>query len=130
VNGVQNVKGLERRREFLGFNGTDCEAIIDLGSTQQIDSIKAHALEAVTNWIWRPKFMQVSVSTDGTTFTDLGGTDNFEAKSINGNGIMTLQQSATARYVKIKLVNYGIIPENRVGAGNKAWLFVDEIEIN
>jgi len=43
---------------------------------------------------------------------------------------MSVQQTATARYIKIKLVNYGTIPENYVGVGNKAWLFVDEIEVN
>jgi hexosaminidase len=43
---------------------------------------------------------------------------------------MTVQQPATARYIKIKLVNYGIIPENNSGVGNKAWLFVDELEVN
>ena len=130
VNGVQNVKGMGNRKEFLGFSGTDCEAIIDLGTTQQINNVKAHVLEVISNWIWRPKFMQVSISTDGTTFTDMGKTDKFEANGANGNGIMTIQQSATARYIKIKLGNYGTIPENYVGVGNKAWLFVDEVEVN
>jgi hexosaminidase len=74
--------------------------------------------------------MQVWVSTDGTNFTDMGNTDKFEANGSNGNGQLTVQQAVTARYVKIKLQNYGTIPENHVGVGNKAWLFVDEIEIN
>jgi hexosaminidase len=130
VNGVQNVKGMGNRKEFLGFSGTDCEAVIDLGSTQQIKNIKAHVLEVISNWIWRPKFMQVWVSTDGTNFTDMGNTDKFEANGSNGNGQLTVQHAVTARYVKIKLQNYGTIPENHVGVGNKAWLFVDEIEVN
>ena len=130
VNGVQNVKGMGNRKEFLGFSGTDCEAVIDLGSTQQINNVKAHVLEVISNWIWRPKSMQVSISTDGTTFTDMGSTDKFEPGGPNGNGIMTVQQTASARYIKIKLVNYGTIPENYVGVGNKAWLFVDELEVN
>jgi hexosaminidase len=130
VNGVQNVKGMGNRKEFLGFNGPDCEATIDLGSIQQISDVKAHVLEVISNWIWRPKSMQVSVSGDGTTFTEVGNTDKFEPTGTNGNGIMTIQQPVSARYVKIKLENYGTIPENYVGAGNKAWLFVDEIEVN
>jgi len=130
INGVQNNKGIGKRKEFLGFSGTDCEAIIDLGTTQQITNVKAHVLEVISNWIWRPKFMQVSISSDGKTFTDMGKTDKFEANGANGNAIMTVQQTATARYIKIKLVNYGTIPENYVGVGNKAWLFVDEIEVN
>jgi hexosaminidase len=130
VNGIQNVKGMGNRKEFLGFSGTDCEAVIDLGSTQQITNVKAHVLEVISNWIWRPKSMQVSISSDGTNFTDMGKTDKFDQNGTNGNGIMTVQQSVSARYVKVKLVNYGTIPENYVGVGNKAWLFVDEIEVN
>jgi len=130
VNGVQNEKGIGRRKEFLGFNGTDCEATIDLGSMQQVSNIKAHVLEVISNWIWRPKSMQVSISTDGTTFTEMGNTDKFESNGPNGNGTMTVQKSANARYVKIKLGNYGTIPKNYVGVGNKAWLFVDELEVN
>ena len=29
--------------------------------------------------------------------------------------------------LKITIPNYGIIPEERQGAGHKAWLFIDEI---
>jgi len=130
VNGVQNVKGMGNRKEFLGFSGTDCEAVIDLGSSQQISNVKAHVLEVISNWIWRPKLMHVSVSTDGTNFTDMGNTDKFEPNGTNGNGQLSVQQAVTARYVKIKLQNYGSIPENYVGVGNKAWLFVDELEVN
>jgi len=97
---------------------------------QQVSNIKAHVLEVISNWIWRPKSMQVSISTDGTTFTEMGNTDKFESNGPNGNGTMTVRKSANARYVKIKLGNYGTIPKNYVGVGNKAWLFVDELEVN
>jgi len=130
VNGVQNVKGMGNRKEFLGFSGTDCEAVIDLGSAQQINNVKAHVLEVISNWIWRPRSMQVSISADGTNFTDMGKTDKFEPNGTNGNGVMTIQQPVSARYIKIKLGNYGKIPESYVGVGNNAWLFVDEVEVN
>jgi hexosaminidase len=130
VNGIQNEKGLDKSKEFLGFSGIDCEALIDLGSAQAINNVKAHVLEQTSSWIYCPKFMQVLISTDNNTYTEMGITDRFE---MNGavNGIMTVQQkSVSARYIKIKLGNYGGIPENNPGAGNKAWLFVDEIEVN
>jgi hexosaminidase len=38
--------------------------------------------------------------------------------------------TAPARYVKVVVKNWGKIPDGNAGAGNKAWLFVDEIEIN
>jgi hexosaminidase len=131
VNGVQNEKGLEKPREFLGFNGTDCEAVIDLGSSQNITSVKAHVFEQTQSWIYRPKNLQISISTDGTNYTDAGTTTDVQFNTNNQNAVMALQlNSASARFIKIKLGNYGLIPANNPGAGNKAWLFVDEIEVN
>ncbi|HEV8284365.1 MAG TPA: beta-N-acetylhexosaminidase [Chitinophagaceae bacterium] len=132
VNGVQNEKGLLRSREFLGFNGTDCEALIDLGSVQQISNVKAHIFEQTPSWIWRPKFFQVLISPDNNTYTEMGISDEVQFNdSTKRNGIMIVQQKSVAtRYIKIKLGNYGPIPEGNPGAGNKPWLFVDEIEVN
>ena len=131
VNGVQNEKGLEKPREFLGFNGTDCEAVIDLGSVQQISDVKAHVFEEISSWIWRPKYFQVLISPDDKTYTEMGMTDVIQLHETKSNGVMTVQQkSVAARYLKIKLGNYGFIPEGSPGSGNKAWLFVDEIEVN
>jgi hexosaminidase len=31
--------------------------------------------------------------------------------------------------VKLKIINFGIIPEGNTGAGNKPWTFIDEIII-
>ncbi|MEZ4985307.1 MAG: hypothetical protein R2795_09775 [Saprospiraceae bacterium] len=35
-----------------------------------------------------------------------------------------------ARYLRITATNYGIIPSGRQGAGNAAWLFVDEVVVD
>jgi hexosaminidase len=35
-----------------------------------------------------------------------------------------------ARYVKVVIKHWGEIPKGNPGAGSKAWLFIDEIEIN
>jgi hexosaminidase len=132
VNGVQNEKGLTRSIEILGFGGTDCEAVIDLGNVQQISNVKAHIFEQTESWIWRPKYFQVLISKDDKIYTEMGMTDVLQFNdSTNRNGIMTIQQkSVAARYIKIKLGNYGVIPDGNPGAGNKPWLFVDEIEVN
>ncbi len=51
VNGVQNEKGLARSREFLGFNETDCEAIIDLGKISSVRNVIIHSLKQTGSWI-------------------------------------------------------------------------------
>jgi len=132
VNGVQNEKGMARSKEFLGFSGTDCEAVIDLGKPEMIKEIIAHTLEQKGSWIYAPSGMQVWLSDDAENFRELPlNSSNLLFTRSDPNGmIKALVPEKKARYVKIRLANAGTIPEGNPGAGNKAWLFTDEIEIN
>ena len=128
VNGIQNEKGLLRSKEFLGFNGTDCEALINLDSFQTVTSVTVHVFQQQGSQIWPPLSMEAFSSDDGQYFSSLGKTDKFTVTN-GGNGTMTVKGTNTGRFVKVLLKNRGTIPEGNPGAGNKAWLFVDEIEI-
>lgn len=131
VNGIQNDKGMDKPREWLGFFGTDCEARIDLGSAKQISNVKVHIYEQTLYSVYRPRFFQVLISTDSVNYTEMGTTDVVEFNANKHNGVMMVQQkSVTARYIKIKLGNINVIPASNPGAGNKAWLFTDELEVN
>lgn len=132
VNGVQNEKGLAKSTELLGFSGTDCEAVIDFGKIQAISNIKVHCLQETGSWIWRPLSVEIQVSSDGKRYEFAGMTDDF-ITTIKGlkKGIMNINfTNASARYLKVIVKNWGEIPPDEPGAGNKAWLFVDEIEVN
>jgi hexosaminidase len=132
VNGIQNEKGLQKSKEFLGFPGTDCEAVIDLGKEEKISNVVVHCLREAGSWILRPLTVEVFVSNNGTDFSSAGLTDDFNIKTRGlETGTMKVEvRSTNARYVKVVVKNWGDIPEGNPGAGNKAWLFVDEIEIN
>ena len=130
VNGMQNDRGLSRSGEFLGFLGTDCKAIIDLGKKDSIHNVVVHLLNQESSWIWRPQYVEVLSSLDGQNFKPIKMTDVFILSGRN-NGTMKIQfNPKSARYIKVVVKNWGKIPEGNPGAGNKAWLFVDEIEIN
>ncbi len=132
VNGVINEKGFARTKEFLGFNGTNCEAVLDLGSKLEISSVVVHILNRTSSWIWRPQTAEVFGSDDGNTWHSLKLTDDFiEDKNGTGHGKMKMEFNKTmARFVKVVVTNWGDIPAGYPGVGNKAWLFVDEIEVN
>jgi hexosaminidase len=132
VNGVINEKGFAKSREFLGFNGTNCEAVIDLGSSQLVSFVVVNTLNRISSWIWRPLTAEVFGSGDGQSWTLLKLTDNFQEKMDGtGKGMMTMSFKATyARYVKVVVTNWGEILYGNPGVGNKAWLFVDEIEVS
>ncbi|HMK25307.1 MAG TPA: family 20 glycosylhydrolase, partial [Chitinophagaceae bacterium] len=132
VNGVINEKGFARSREFLGFNGTNCEAVIDLGILEPISYVAVNTLNRTSSWIWRPLTAEVFGSADGINWNSLKLTDDFEeTKDGTGKGKMVMSFKATyVRYVKIVVTNWGNIPAGNPGAGSKPWLFVDEIEVN
>ncbi|HOZ68349.1 MAG TPA: beta-N-acetylhexosaminidase [Chitinophagaceae bacterium] len=131
VNGVQNVKGLAKSKEFLGFSGADCEAVIDLGKEEMVSKAVVHTLRQTGSWIWQPLVTEVFVSSDGSNYESAGLSDDFKI-TIKGleKGTMKVEfQPRKARYIKLLVKNWGEIPAGEPGAGNKAWLFVDEIEL-
>ena len=130
VNGIQNKNSLLRANEFIAFSGEDCEAVIDLGTSQDISKVTIHTLHQKDGWIWHPAAVEIAGSADGKNFTSLGLTDEFK-KAENNTGTMTvtLVKAANTRFVKVLAKNRGPIPDNEPGDGNRAWLFVSEIEV-
>ena len=129
VNGVWNEKGLARSKEILGFSGDDLEAVIDIGKSQRVSNVIVHSLSSGGSWVYPPKYAEVFISSDGKKFTSVGKSENFVTTTgTNGTVTVSFTQVAT-RFVKILVKNLGIVPEGNRGAGNKAWLFVDEIEV-
>ena len=133
VNGVQNEKGMAKSSEFLGFNGTDMDATIDLGKDMQVSKITLHTLKQNGSWIYLPSRVEVSYIPyyDSTTISndqpiELVTVDIKQEDDINKIEII---KEKFCRYIHIRAVNYGLIPSGKTGAGNQAWLFVDEIEV-
>ena len=83
---------------------------------------------AENSWIHLPKSIKVMVSTDGKTFTEMKSMNRDEI--VKQNRAMELSfDKTTARYVKVIAENRGKIPAGFNGAGEDAWLFVDEISV-
>ncbi|MBS4063626.1 MAG: beta-N-acetylhexosaminidase [Chitinophagaceae bacterium] len=127
VNGIINEKGRERAHEILGFSGTDCEAVIDLGKQDTISNVTAHIFSQPSSWIWPPSSFTVQTSMDGINFNaivDVG------PPVLNENKVQLNFPAQITRYIKVFIKNKGIIPEGNPGAGKNAWLFVSEIMVN
>src|SRR5205085_869330 len=128
--GIQNTKGVSRGREFLGWSGGDCEAIIDLGKPQSINNVVIHTLSQGGSWVYPPQSTEVFISKDGNEYTSAGSTTEYKPTQ-GPNGVMTVDFSPSeARFVKLVVKSVGTISEGKAGAGNPAWLFVDEVEVN
>ena len=126
VDGIQNTKGMSKSSQFLGFSGTDLIAKIDLGEIVSIDSVKIHVFEQIVSWIYRPSQVSIFESNDGLDYKLSAILSEPEGKS---NLIYKLVKPTKSRFLKIMVQNFGMIPSGMPGAGNKAWLFADEIEV-
>ena len=126
---IDNLRGKVNYR-IGGWQGflSDCEVIIDLRENKSITTVGAGVLEYISSWILFPKGMEVSVSTDGKTYKPFG-TITARSEKNEEPRILDLEVAgkAKARYVKVKIKNYGLLPEWHISAGDQSWLFVDEV---
>jgi hexosaminidase len=128
VNGVYSNKGLSYT-DWLGWIGDDMEAIIDLGQNTQVSSVKLHTIEQNGSWVYLPQFVEVFVSSDGKNFKSAGKASQLVGDTLTMGWINVTFPATSARYIKVFAKNYGTIPDGKAGAGNKAWLFADEIQV-
>jgi predicted alpha-1,2-mannosidase len=115
---------------WQGFEGKDMEVIIDLGRTMPVFRITAGFLQSLAVWIFHPVQVSFSISMDGKEFRMMEVIDNYPDRSTMTDGVRyfsTLVLGNKARYVKVKAQSIGLCPGWHHGAGNKAWLFADEI---
>ena len=125
VDAVQNSLGMVRSSQFLGFNGRDMEAVIDLGKKTRLKEIILHAFEQTGSWIYRPKEVIFLHSPDGRIFTPF---TEFITITGSKNLQYRLQVATKTRFIKIIARNPGMIADGLPGAGHNAWIFFDEIE--
>jgi len=117
---------------WLGFEGEDLEAIIDLGEETAIREISADFLQDIQSWVFLPKLFTASYSTDGEQFTKFGTVENITPDNKSGAFIQDYTipaEGIKARYIKVKAESLKTCPAWHIGAGKKSWIFTDEIVI-
>ena len=130
INGAKADKSGIGSEEWLGWQGPDMEAVIDLGKAQSISSVNLHVLDQQPSWVYLPQYVEAFASADGKNWKSLGKTSE-AIKEENNAASVTIPFTVTmARFVKVFARNYGTIAAGNPGAGSKAWLFVDEIGVN
>jgi len=116
--------------KWLGFEADDLDATIDLKKPVKSSQITTRFLQKEDSWIFPPTEVQIQVSLDGKTFTDLQ-TENTKIKAEGGVAYLHLHkgfvENKAIRYVRVYAKSITFCPEWHPGNGNKAWLFVDEI---
>lgn len=133
VNGVWGNDTNFKSGHWLGFNGTDLEAVIDLGKLTSVSRAAIHCIVEKGYWIFDARAFEVSVSTDGSTYQPVAVEQYAAATEQTPNEVVThtLQFAPTpARYVKVKVTSEHSNPAWHPGKGYAGFLFVDEVEID
>jgi hexosaminidase len=126
VDGIQNARGMSKSAQFLGFWGDDLDATIDLGRPEKIHQVSLRTFEQEASWIYKPGDVVLYYSLDGVEFKNqLQPTVTTDS----GHHLYGFACAFEAQFIRIVARNAGTIPEGKPGAGNKTWLFADEIEI-
>ena len=135
INGISGSDSRYGDKEWLGFWGDDVEITIDFDEPIEINAIKTRFHNGNGQWIYAPKEIElIYLLEEGSKVIDL----NRRQLQLRDNKILELDCEfpkpenlvIKVKTLTLKIPNYGIIPEGKQGAGNKAWTFIDEIIVN
>jgi len=119
--------------EWQGYQAQDFVATIDLQKETEIKKVGGGFLQVARSWIWMPTRIEFEVSSEGTNFTKVADIKtDIDAKDMEPkirDYVQTISP-VRARYVRVRAYNLGKIPAWHPGAGDAAFIFVDEILIN
>lgn len=124
---IGNVKQLGKT--WLGFEGKDVVATIDMGTKTDFSEIYFNTLENKGSWIHLAKSAKIFVSDNSKDFKIIKEIGKEDIQNAKGEIRLQLGKQST-RYLKVMIENAGIIPAGNPGADSNAWLFVDEIGVN
>jgi hypothetical protein len=131
VNGILGSDNFQDGN-WQGYEGEDLDLIIDLKRLRKVSKVSFAFLQDFGNWIFLPEEVEVSFSIDSNEYSEVNiiGSDSIsEHESLAISKFSFETKGEKVRYIKIKAKNVGEIPSWHPGAGEKAWLFTDEIII-
>jgi hexosaminidase len=114
-------------QQWLGFAGKDLDVLIELKKPEQISRVSTQFLRYHWQRMWEPVQLEIFTSRDGKKFDRVYRQDRFPVNGINA--VKAVFGKRTARFIRIRAKNKGIIPTGEYGQGNAALLLVDEVSV-
>jgi len=127
-------KGTNRYNDGIwqAVQGQNMEAVVDLGSEQDIHSISTGFFQSNPSWIFLPANVQYLVSSDGQNFSSVAlvvSNVQPQAEDIIVYDFTAELNNVKGRYVKMIATSIGPCPDWHPASGSPSWLFADEIEV-
>jgi len=128
INGISGSDTRYGDKEWLGFWGDDVTIVLEFDTPKKISSIATRFYNANGQWIYAPKEIRINYINKET------GNSESQVMNVLKNDATIVPytinfKETTIQKLEIVIPNYGIIPEGKQGAGNKAWTFLDEIVV-
>lgn len=124
---------LDYRYHWLGFEGNDMEAIVDLEELSEVSNISVNFLETPLSWIFYPTRTAFYVSEDKISWHKKGEIVSSPTKEMASYNVKNHEVNfppVKTRYVKIIANSMKSCPEWHRGYGQPCWIFADEIVVN
>jgi hexosaminidase len=131
TDGVRGVAD-HRHPAWQGYWRHSLDATIDLGKATAVGSIRSTYLQSTAVGIWLPSSVEYAVSADGKTFRVVATVANDVPAKKPGPLVKEFAAklpATKARYIRVRAKSLGTMPAWHHAAGQKAWLFVDEIAV-
>ena len=113
--------------KWLGFDATDVNISINFENKTDVDSITIRAFNDHSNWIYTPQSFTILTSINGKDYKKL----NVKKVQLSKEKIQEIKFAVHQKNIKsIQLIGRNRpIPKNKKDAGNKTWIFLDEVII-
>ncbi|MEE1899046.1 GH92 family glycosyl hydrolase [Flavobacterium rakeshii] len=130
IDGIEGTTNW-RKGDWQGYQNQDFEAVIDLQKEMPVNTIETGFLQDSRSWILMPVKVEYYVSDNNKDFTLVKTIETkTDARQDNVIEHFTAElNNITARYVKVKAYNFGVLPQWHQGAGGQAFIFIDEITV-
>ena len=119
---------------WLGFEGNNMEAYVDLNEITEINSLSINFLQVTNHIVFFPKNVEFLQSDDKSNWTTLGKVENNLKLNPRSkvNDIQTFSidiENIKTRYIKVVAKNLSKAPIWHHGADLPSWIFADELII-
>lgn len=117
---------------WIGFNGEDLVAEIDLGEAQEISSVTFNAFVLTGDWIFDATGASIEVSDNGKDYTAVA-TAAYPVPTAHVDEIATHKltfEPVKCQFVKVTVNSIKSMPDFHPGKGHPGFLFVDELVID
>lgn len=128
VNGILGEDSKYGGKEWLGFEGKNVDILLEWKSAINTQQISFRFFKGEGQWIYLPRSVEIFASQDGKIFEPIKKTENITTDKRVGT-VLIPAVLKDIRFLKIRVRNYGKIPDGAQGAGHGAWLFIDEIVV-